>query len=264
VQVGPIDALRGAGAGALAVTFGAAAALRGGKPIHARGVVAQARLTRTGLAERVGVAWLDEPGADVGLARLSRATGLPAPAPDVLGLAVRFRGGAGPADLLLATTGTAPVLRHLLVPRGDLLAAAYTSLLPYDAAGTPVMLAALPLRRGGGARDAAEAAAALADRPASFTLAVATPGGPWQPFGVLELARTGDEPVDPPIAFDPVRHPLPGLPLSRGWAVVREPAYRAARRRRPQAAPLAGTPGAVDGECDETHAPSRESRSSRR
>jgi hypothetical protein len=65
--------------------------LRHGKPIHPRGVVARAVVKRMGsMHGRWGVPWLDEPGTDVGIVRLSRAAGFPAPVPDVLGLALRL------------------------------------------------------------------------------------------------------------------------------------------------------------------------------
>jgi hypothetical protein len=67
--------------------FGALAALRGGKPLHPDGVVYDAVVRRSGCSRRWGARWLDEPGFDHGTVRLSRAIGLPEPAPDVLGLA---------------------------------------------------------------------------------------------------------------------------------------------------------------------------------
>ena len=64
----------------------AAALLRHGKPLHPAGTVYDALLRRTGTARRWGSAWLDEMGEDRGLVRLSRAVGLPAAVPDILGL----------------------------------------------------------------------------------------------------------------------------------------------------------------------------------
>jgi hypothetical protein len=57
---------------------------------------------------RWGVPWLDDPGTDVGIVRFSRAAGLPAPVPDVLGLALRLGAAGRQHDLLLATTGMRP------------------------------------------------------------------------------------------------------------------------------------------------------------
>jgi hypothetical protein len=60
---------------------------------------------------------------------------------------------------------------------------------------------------------------------------VATLLGNWTPFA--QLTVTPDDNVsDVPVAFDPVRNPLPGLPLEQPFRSLREPAYRAARRAR--------------------------------
>jgi hypothetical protein len=65
----------------------------------------------------LGLPWLDEPGTDVGMVRFSRAAGLPAPAPDVLGFALRLQALGTQHDLLLASTGMRPGWRHVLFPR---------------------------------------------------------------------------------------------------------------------------------------------------
>ena len=130
---------------ALAAVFDAMTRLRHGKPIHPRGIVAQAVVKRTGSTyRRWGVPWLDEPGTNVGIVRFSRAAGLPAPVPDVLGLALRLKALGTQHDLLLATTGMRPGWRHVLFPRRHALRAPYGSLLPYDAAGHRVLIAAVP------------------------------------------------------------------------------------------------------------------------
>lgn len=242
----PAHLLPGAAGAGLAAVFGALAHVRHGKPLHPRGVVARAVLDRTGCAgARWGVPWLDEPGADAGISRLSRASGLPAPLPDVLGLAVRIERGGDRHDLLLATTGLRPGLRHLLCFRRPALRSAYTSLLPYDAAGTLVVLAAVPVVRPGGAPGGgpggqvapADVARALSVAPAVFRLLVARPRGPWEEFGRLTLSRDPARPVqDEPLRFDPVRNPLPGLAHPPALRALREPAYAAARSKRLDAA----------------------------
>jgi hypothetical protein len=56
---------------------------------------------------RTGVAWLDEAGTNQVAVRLSRSLGLPAPHPDILGMALRIPTQPGQfGDVLLATTGT--------------------------------------------------------------------------------------------------------------------------------------------------------------
>ncbi len=194
--------------------FGTLARLRHGKPLHPRGTVYDAVLRRTGSPEPWGAEWLDAPGEDHGLVRLSRSAGLPPPLPDVFGLAFTFSGQSGDRhDLLLATTGLRPGARFALLPRRrDPFAVPYGSLLPYRAPRGLVLLAAVPLT---GAR---------------FRLLAAAPAGRWREFATLELTgRTGPEP-DQPIRFDPVLHLPPGLSWPPALARLREPAYAAARR----------------------------------
>lgn len=197
---------------ALGRVFGALAAARGTKPLHPRGTVHPARLLRTGAPEPWCVPWLDEPGTDGGVVRLSRSVGLPAGWPDVLGLALRFVDDDGPHDLLLASSAAPPLLRHLFVPGTDPLGATYSSAFTYSTPRGPVLLGAQP------------------SGPRSFRLQAASPTGRWQPFGELHL---GLEEGDPPVDLDPVRNPLPGLRLTPALAALREPSYARARASRP-------------------------------
>src|SRR3954466_549205 len=91
------------GRGGVPAPLGALARVRGGKPMHPRGVVFDARLTRTGPAHPWGLSWIGgRGGADV-LVRISRGAGLPPRFPDLLGLAVRLPAtapGVDPIDLL--------------------------------------------------------------------------------------------------------------------------------------------------------------------
>ncbi|MDP9417999.1 MAG: phosphodiesterase, partial [Actinomycetota bacterium] len=184
-----------------------------------RGTVHPASLRRYGAASRWGAQWLDEPGEDHGVVRVSRSVGLPPPWPDVLGLSLRFPGSGGAMhDLLLATTGLARPTRYLLTPRRDPGAATYSCLLPYRThAGSLVLLAARPVVRG-------------APRPRLvFELCIATPAGEWSPFG--ELTVSTEEEL-PDVSFDPIRNPLPGLYLPGALARLRESAYVGARAGR--------------------------------
>jgi len=194
--------------------FGAAAAVRGTKPLHPRGSVHPAELLRTGARDAWGVPWLDEPGRDRGLVRLSRSIGLPRGWPDVLGLAFRFTDDSGAHDLLLASTRTAPLVRHAVLLRRDPFTAAYSSSFTYDTPRGPVVLAATP--RG----------------QRSFTVQVAHPWSRWQEFAVLHVAA---DLGDPPVDLDPVRNPLPGLSLSPVLAALRAPSYARARAHRDDA-----------------------------
>jgi hypothetical protein len=158
------------------------------------------------------VAWLDEPGEDEVLVRLSRAVGLSPPAPDIFGVAIRVPGARDgePSDLLLATTGRGTLTRFLLTPHLEGHERVFTSLLPYRSPRGPVWLAA---RR---------------TEDDAYELAWGGATGGWVVFARLEL---GDEPADDePISFDPVENPLPGLP-NYGWVRrLRQPSYVVARR----------------------------------
>lgn len=161
--------------------FRLASRVRGERAIHARGRTLTGRLTVTG-GLGTGARLLDAPGSYDALVRFSRSAGLPEPLPDVLGLAVRILDAHGPGrdqDLLLDATRPEPVLRHLPLPGRDLLGPVYGSLLPYDVAGSTLLLGARPLPGQG--------SASLRELPdeVSLELLLATPTGPWRSWGVL-------------------------------------------------------------------------------
>lgn len=217
----------------VAVPLGALARWRRGKPMHPRGAVFDAVLQRFGAAqgeEPWGVPWLDEEGEDAAVVRLSRGAGLPAPLPDLLGLAVRLPGpGAAPVDLLLTTTGRGPLGRLVPVPRRD-TAAVYSSIMAYRSDAGPVRLAAFP-EAARVPSDPAPLAGTVAENGLAFTLAVAHGLGAWRPFARLML--TGPvAPLDPDVRFDAVRHPPPGLVADGPMARFRAPAYATAQTER--------------------------------
>jgi hypothetical protein len=193
---------------------------RSGKPMHPRGVVRDAVLERTGSSPPWGVPWLDHPGRDRALVRLSRGAGLPPPWPDVLGLAVRVPGPDGErVELLLSTTGRGRLSRVLPVPRRH-PAATYGSIMGYRTDAGTLRLAAM------GERTASGNGEGLV-----FVLAAARGTGPWRPFARLTLGGPVDPP-DPDVRFDAVLHPPPGLVADGPLAHVRAPAYARARAGR--------------------------------
>jgi hypothetical protein len=184
------------------------------KPLHPRGDVLRAELHREGSQEKVGVPLLDEPGVDVATARVSRATGLPAPWPDIHGLAVRVPLPDGRrGDLLLASTGLGPASRFLLKPARH--PGALTTLLPYVTPTGPLLLGATSQAEG------------------RYGLLWARPRGPWHPWGRLVLRERCDG--DPLLSFDPVANPFPALAHPAWVRRLREPAYAQARRSRRRA-----------------------------
>ena len=208
----PVDALsRTAGSLLAAGTRALGAARDSVKPLHPDGELRVATVTRMGGPVPSGVPWLDEPGTDEALVRVSRAVGVPAALPDIHGLAIRVAADHEPADLLLASTGSGPLTRFVLLASRSATRLPLTSLLPYRTDRGPIVLAA------------------RADSERSFELSWARPLGSWVPFGRLELGT----PVvaDEPVSFDPVLHVLPGLG-HYGWVRrLREPSYRTARRQ---------------------------------
>ena len=218
----PIDVLARTAGGLLSSGAVALGATRDRtKPLHPDGQLRRATITRMGGGARSGVPWLDEPGRDEALVRLSRGVGLPGPLPDVQGLAIRIDHAGGPADVLLASTGLGRLTRFVLTPTWKPTGRPLTSLLPYRSPRGPLLLAAVP-----------------GSMP-SYDLRWAGPVGPWVSFGTLELGEPlGD---DTRLSFDPVLNVVPGL-AHYGWVTrLREPAYWAARRRTHRSASTAAS-----------------------
>lgn len=215
-----------------AVPLGALARYRHGKPMHPRGAMFDGVLQRHG--GHWGVPWLDAAVRETVVIRLSRGVGLPAPCPDLLGLAVRLTSDAGPVDLLLSTTGRGQLTRLVPVVRRD-AAATYCSIMAYRCAAGSIRLAAFTADDGRPS-DPEPLARSVAREGLAFTLAAARGLGPWQPFGRLTLTAPV-APLDPDVRFDAVRHPPHGLVPDGPMARFRAPAYAAARAGRDHAPP---------------------------
>ena len=180
------------------------------KPLHPRGSVVAGVVRRHGSERPSGVPWLDEPGEDTVVVRLSRAVGLPGWLPDIHGLALRASLDGRPADLLLASTGLGRATRFLLTASTRLEGRPLTTLLPYRGPRGPLMIGA------------------TARGPDQFELLWAEPTGDWVSCATLELSAASAP--DAPLSFDPVLNTFPGLE-NYGWVRrLREPAYGTARR----------------------------------
>ncbi len=198
---------------ALSTTIRTIAALRpASKPLHPDGDVVTGTLVRRGSAVPSGSAWVDDPGRDEVVVRLSRAVGLPEAVPDIHGLAVRVPMPAGDGDLLFASTGWGRLGRFVLTFGGGPESRPMTTLLPYRSVEGPVLL-------GVRARD-----------PQVYEMSWCRPLGQWHPFAELRLSD--DSAPDRAISFDPVRNQLPGLAQYAWVRLLREPSYRIARRSR--------------------------------
>jgi hypothetical protein len=206
--------------------------------MHPRGTVLDAVLERTGVPDDGGVRWLGEPAREAAVVRLSRGAGLPAPLPDVLGLAVRLPDGGRPVDLLLSTTGTGRWSRFLPVPRTD-AASPYSSIMGYRSAAGTLRLAAVPERPQELPSEPEPVAAAAPGR--AFRLLVARGTGEWVPFARLVLGSPAAD-LRPDVRFDAVRNPPPGMRPDGPMARFRAPAYAAARERAREGRAPAGPP----------------------
>jgi hypothetical protein len=185
------------------------------KPLHPDGSVVRGTLRRTGGDGGSGVDWLDGSGNDEVLVRQSRAVGLPSPAPDIFGLALRVpTGDGGHGDLLLASTGLGRLTRFTLTAARSPYRRPLTTLLPYRTPAGPVLLSAV-------FRD-----------ETTLDLAWALRSGPWHRFAELRLHAEPAGAADRSLSFDPVRNTLPGLDTYDWVRRLREPAYLTARRSR--------------------------------
>jgi hypothetical protein len=227
-----VDPARTAGR-LVAVPLGALARWRRGKPMHPRGAVFDAVLERHGGpgpgGAPWGVPWLDDVAVERATARLSRGAGLPAPLPDLLGLAVTVPGDTGPVQLLLSSTGRGRLTRLLPVPRRT-SACVYSSIMAYRSDAGSVRIAALP-ETGAVPSDPRPLARSVARESLTFTLAAASGFGRWVPFGRLTLTDPV-RPLDPDVRYDAVLHPPPGLVADGPMARFRAPAYATARAAR--------------------------------
>ncbi|MEU1967558.1 phosphodiesterase [Micromonospora sediminicola] len=180
-----------------------------------------------------GVPLLDRPGRWPATVRLSKGVPTPGGWPDVLGVGVRLhRAPEPPVDLLVSSSGAAPVLRNLPLPRRR-FTGTYTSIMPFRAGARRLFLAALadPDSPDLGRSLAGVDAAVAADEP-RLVLAVASAVGPWRPFGEVRLDGRRGAPEDAALAFDPVGNVPPGLRLAGPLARLRDAGYRGSRRGR--------------------------------
>lgn len=229
---GLLDAPAAVAGAAVAAAVGGLTALRRTKPMHPDGGVFTATVHRTGSRRTTGVPWIDEAGTDEALVRVSRAIGLSPTLPDIYGIALRWEHDGSPVDVLLAGTGLGRIGRFTLRARPR-FSGPHSTLMPYRGPTGQLLLAAVVPPGREVPIEPAALAAALTQEPLLLRLAHASLTGPWWPFGWLEVAGPARLELDPPLRFDPVLHPVPGLRTDRWAASAREPAYRTARTVAP-------------------------------
>lgn len=202
-----------------AAAVGVASRVRGERVIHAKGHAFAATVRVLPAAGWLGVPLAGGATERRAVVRLSRAVGLPDAVPDVLGFAVRIYdadGAGGIQDLLLASSGSLPVLRHALAPRRDPLTTTYTSITPLDVCGRRLLVAAWPRNAQG--------------RPEGswFDLATAPVRGDWTTFAELHVGEPLTETESDAIGFD-VAHEAGGFRVDPVLRRLRALAYPAAR-----------------------------------
>lgn len=205
---------------ALADFFGALARVRGTRALHPIGIGGTGTLW-VARGPSHGVRML-EAGELTCQVRWSRAMGLRR-GPDIEGLALRLPPEAGGGDLLLASTGTGLVTRHVLALRGAGRHGPLTSLLPLETAGGRLLLRLDPEPGSVGSR----VPGADAAPPTDYRLLVAAPGRPWHRRGQLRITWDGQ---DVGRRHDPVGAAPAGTWVSPWWAGLRGPAYSASTK----------------------------------
>ncbi|TQJ24698.1 hypothetical protein FBZ33_5038 [Micromonospora sp. A202] len=190
----------------------------------------------------IGVGLLDEPGRYRATVRISKGTPTPGSWPDVLGLALRLhRDGERPFDLLVSSSGAAPLLRNLPLPRRR-FTGTYTTIMCYRVGRRRIWLAALadPDSVSLGRSLSTVAAATRADTP-RLVLAVGSAVGSWRPVGQVSFGAQLSAEEDAALAFDPVRNLPPELRVAGPLAWLREQTYRGSRRARGATAQSGGS-----------------------
>lgn len=205
-------------------SFETAGRLRHARVFHPKGRMFGATLRLDG-DELFG-----EPGPREVVVRISKGTSTPGALPDVLGIAVRVPTSTDPVDLLFASSGGLPVLRHALMPRRSFTGGPYTTLVPYRVEGRARVLGLMPPRGRSIPALLSVLDDAVAAAPITFVFCSAAPAGPWARHGVLEIHSPMKD--DPPSAFDPQLHRLPELRPIGPLQTLRRLAYQGSRRGR--------------------------------
>jgi hypothetical protein len=183
---------------------------------------------------------LDSPGSYDALLRVSRGVGFSGELPDVIGWALRVHdafGSGQPFDLMLASTGRAPIARHVLMPTRGFVASTASSLFRYDVSGRSRFLAALPIVTGSGTERTVP----------EYRLCIASRWGRWREVARVEVGEQAPAEVGAALHFNVVRNSDRSLHPA-GWVQgLRNRAYVSSERAAPQSGrddvePRAGEP----------------------
>jgi len=210
--------------------FRALSTARGKRIFHPHGVGFTGLLVPTG---DMGAEILRGPARGV-IVRLSRSLGLPESMPDPCGLALRVPNAYGPGlhqDLLMVSSGSGRILRHLLLPAQGFLDRPYSTLLPYRLKQHLVLIGARGTTEPGGPGPRLAVLRGREDARLQFDLTVATLGGAWRQAARLDVGeRLDDERVEG-LDLNP-KNCGGGLELAGPINRFRVPAYRGSQRGR--------------------------------
>ncbi|MET4636851.1 hypothetical protein [Mycetocola sp. 2940] len=203
------------------------------RPIHPHGVALEGTVRFLTGSAPTGLSCFDDPvSAEIAVsARASRSLGVPAPLPDVIGLALRLSLPTGPADLVLASTGFGFPSRFWLAFQRSPSRARFTTLFPYRSARGPVLIAARTIEPASLPTEPSALARALEKTTWRLRLYSATTAGRWYPFAIVELGRSPEQAIDTSDRFDPMRNPLPGSDWYPWERRLRQPSYSNVQRR---------------------------------
>jgi hypothetical protein len=216
--------------------FRALSAARGKRIFHPHGVGFSGLLVPTG---DMGAEILRGRPREV-ILRLSRSVGLPESMRDPCGLSLRVPNAYGPGlhqDLLMVSSGTGRVHRHLLLPAQGFLDRPYSTLLPYRLMQRLVLIGAQGSNPGGPGSNPGGPGPSLAELTRrdhaglEFDLTVATLGGDWRQAAKLQLGERLDDAQVEDLDLNP-RNCGGGLELAGAINRLRVPAYRASQRGR--------------------------------
>jgi hypothetical protein len=216
-----------------ATIFGALSAVRGARIFHPKGAAFEATVEIEPTGPAYGVPLLDTRATHPAVVRLSRGAGLPEPAPDILGVAVRFTDvhGAGlHQDLLLASSRERPGMRHLMVPAPGFAGHLFSSILLYRVGDQLLLLGARA--PDGEVHTIAEATVAAEAGGLRFELLAAPVFGAWRRVGTVAVHQRLPETASDALRFNPWNTGggiMPVGPLQR----LRRAAYPASQAARP-------------------------------
>ena len=207
----PLDLASGA-------VFGGLSALRRSRIFHPRGTARLATVTISADDHPLHVLT----GTHDAIVRTSRGVGLPAPVPDIAGVAIKLlnaHGAGGHQDLLLVSSAAPMGARHLLVPVVEWAASpCYSSLVRYrNAAGERFLVGAAP------------------DGDDALVLSTATVTSPWSVVGSIALGEELDDEASDALRFSPW-HSGGGLTPIGVINRLRRGAYAGSQAARPDAA----------------------------